>query len=406
MKVGVPFNPYRVFQGAFAPYWLLEHRGISAGAKLCYIRLLGFAGKDARCYPSLETLGTSLGVSDRQARDYVKELERQGLIVIEQRGLRKTNVYLFVWTAELERLMSAVPDGSADPDDIENESPPGSPPDRNNCSGQDRNSGSPPDRNTRSALDRKYAAGPIGINSLGINALGINSPESSSSSSAIEVARMKKTTPAQSTKVESEWAVEPPDAFAETIFRWAQERRIQRLRLDRQVGYPDQEHLAAWSRILEQRGVKRSEDAVAVLDAATAAATRSGEWRNWAFLTLQVQLAAERLPTVSPGPELSTIPLWDIPDEDPTCDWALAKQKIRDRIGRVPFSNWFDRTRQIERGEEHIAIAVPDQVTRLFMEEEYGNVMKAVLAEFGIEKLELTAALTELKTHERGKGCP
>ena len=54
MKVGAPFNPYKVFQGAFAPYWILEHRGISAGAKLCYIRLLGFAGKDARCYPSLE----------------------------------------------------------------------------------------------------------------------------------------------------------------------------------------------------------------------------------------------------------------------------------------------------------------------------------------------------------------
>src|SRR4051812_38309269 len=86
MKVGAPFNPYRVFQGAFAPYWILEHRGISAGAKLCYIRLLGFAGKDARCYPSLATLGASLGVSDRQSRDYVKELERAGLITIDQRG--------------------------------------------------------------------------------------------------------------------------------------------------------------------------------------------------------------------------------------------------------------------------------------------------------------------------------
>src|SRR5581483_3078263 len=101
MNVGAPFNPYKVFQGAFAPYWILEHRGISAGAKLCYIRLLGFAGKDARCYPLLATLGTGLGVSDRQARDYVKELERAGLIIIDQRGLRKTNVYLFLWTQEL-----------------------------------------------------------------------------------------------------------------------------------------------------------------------------------------------------------------------------------------------------------------------------------------------------------------
>ena len=397
MKVGVPFNPYRVFQGAFAPYWLLEHRGISTGAKLCYIRLLGFAGKDARCYPSLETLGFSLGVSDRQARDYVKELERQGLIVIEQRGLRKTNVYLFVWTAELERLMSAVPDGSADPDEIENESPPGSPGDRNDCSGQDRNSGSPPERNTRSALDRKYAAGPIGKNSLGINSL-----ESSSSSSATEVARMKTTTQNRSTKAQPASTVEPPNAFVETISRWAQERRIQRLRSDRRVGYPDQEHLAAWSRILEQRGIKKSEDAVAVLDAATVAATRSGEWRNWAFLTLQVQLAGERLSTLSPAPEVSTIPLWDIPDEDPTCEWAVAKRKIRDRIGQVSFSNWFDRTRQIARQVEHIAIAVPDQVTRLFIEEEYGTVMRAALAEQGIEKIELVAALVDLKTLQHG----
>lgn len=42
MKVGAPFNPYKVLQGAFAPYWILEHRGIGGGAKLCYIRLLGF----------------------------------------------------------------------------------------------------------------------------------------------------------------------------------------------------------------------------------------------------------------------------------------------------------------------------------------------------------------------------
>ena len=90
MMVGAPFNPYKVFQGVFAPYWVLEHRGISAGAKLCYIRLLGFGGRDARCYPSLETLGAGLGVSGRQARAYVKELERAGLITVDQRGLRKT----------------------------------------------------------------------------------------------------------------------------------------------------------------------------------------------------------------------------------------------------------------------------------------------------------------------------
>src|SRR5271169_44647 len=166
MNIGAPFNPYRVFQGAFAPYWLLEHRGISTGAKLCYIRLLGFAGKDARCYPSMERLGTSLGVSERQARDYVKELARSGLIVVEQRGLRKTNVYIFVWTAELERLSNSVPDCGDDPGETGSGTPQGSAPDRNTCSG------------------------PIGINSDGISSL-----ESSSSWSADEAAKpMKKTT--------------------------------------------------------------------------------------------------------------------------------------------------------------------------------------------------------------------
>ena len=43
MKVGAPFSPYKVFQGVFAPYWLLVHRRISAGAKLCYVRLPGYA---------------------------------------------------------------------------------------------------------------------------------------------------------------------------------------------------------------------------------------------------------------------------------------------------------------------------------------------------------------------------
>jgi hypothetical protein len=151
MRIGSPFNPYKIFQGVFAPYWILEHRGIGTGAKLCYIRLLGFAGKDARCYPSLETLGNSLGVSDRQARDYVKELERAGLIAAEQRGLRRTNEYLFLWTAELEQLIHSVPDGSDDPG-AASDGPVGLLGDQNSSSsGLDRNNCSAPDRN-RSAV--------------------------------------------------------------------------------------------------------------------------------------------------------------------------------------------------------------------------------------------------------------
>lgn len=62
-----------------------------------------------------------LGPSSARLRE---ELERQGLIVIEQRGLRKTNVYLFVWTEELDRLMNSVQEVSDDPDEGDKDGPP------------------------------------------------------------------------------------------------------------------------------------------------------------------------------------------------------------------------------------------------------------------------------------------
>ncbi len=354
MNIGAPFNPYRVFQGAFAPYWLLEHRGISTGAKLCYIRLLGFAGKDARCYPSLERLGASLGVSERQARDYVKELERSGLIVVEQRGLRKTNVYLFVWTAELERLSNSVPDCGDDPDEAGGATPQGSSPDRNDRSGQDRNHASAPDRNTCSC--------PIGINSDGINSL-----ESSSSSVADEPPESTKKTTNSGRSMSSvpHFTQEEANDEAPTISRWAQERGIQRLRSDRRLGPPEKDHLQQWADILSYRGIAEPEIIFAVMDSALTAAERFGEWRNWTFLTLQIQLAAERLPSGAP-PRQTTSPLGcAVVKDDPSCGWAIAKAKIRTQVGEIPFLNWFEPTRQVERQGAEITIAVSDEASRI-----------------------------------------
>jgi hypothetical protein len=223
VTVGAPFYPYRVFQGVFAPYWILEHRGIGGGAKLCYIRLLGFAGKDARCYPSLERLGTSLGVSERQARDYVKELERAGLIAIEQRGLRRTNVYLFLWTKELEQLINRVPGRPDDPDE-----PDGGP-----------QRGGPSERKRGSAPDRNSCSGPIGISSVESS----SSPSSTSDGRLAE--RMKKTT--SQTNAAPELGTAPDSEVlndvTQVIRKWAAERGVQRLRGDRRLGLPDDEQL-------------------------------------------------------------------------------------------------------------------------------------------------------------------
>ena len=380
MDIGAPFNPYRVFQGAFAPYWLLEHRGISTGAKLCYIRLLGFAGKDARCYPSLEKLGTSLGVSERQARDYVKELERCGLIVVEQRGLRKTNVYLFVWTTELERLSNSVPECGDDPGETGGSTPQGSPPDRNDPSGQDRNNASAPDRNT--------CSGPIGINSDGINSL-----ESSSSSEANEVAEPMKKTTTPDRSLPSAIHVTPEEGNDEArTTRWAQERGIRRLRTDRRLGPPEEDHVRQWAGILNHRGIAEPESIIAVMDSAFGAANRSGEWRNWTFLTMQIQIAAERVPPRAQLRQAISPPEYVGVTDNPSCEWAIAKAKIRTQVGEIPFMNWFDTTRQVERQGGQITISVSDEPSRIYLEAEYGTLTRTVLAELGIHEIHLSVA--------------
>jgi hypothetical protein len=396
MRIGSPFNPYKVFQGVFAPYWILEHRGIGTGAKLCYIRLLGFAGKDARCYPSLETLGKSLGVSDRQARDYVKELERAGLIAAEQRGLRRTNVYFFLWTADLEKLSHAVPDGSDDPDDSPN-GPVGHPADqhstsgldRNNRSAPDRNRSSVPDRNSSSGLERKIPAGPIGINSVGINSL-----ESSSSPCAVcpstAAGGKTKTSRAREPITEQKAEVLPDSTnrAGRAIIEWAKARNIQRLRSDRQVGLPEKEHLAQWTSIFDARGVADDEVLVySLLDVARAAADRFGPWRSWGFITLQIQLAAEQFDKARVrGPAESQSSHDPIPEE-PDSDWAKAKAQIRSQISEIAFLNWFSCTWQIEKFGSRIEVAVPDESTKAWLKSEYELVISKALSELGVEEI-------------------
>ena len=43
--------------------------------------------------------------------------------------------------------------------------------------------------------------------------------------------------------------------------------------------------------------IKSAEQIFSVLDIARTAADRAGDWRNWSFLTLQIQLAVERMHT-------------------------------------------------------------------------------------------------------------
>ena len=97
MKPGDRFNPYKKFNGIFIPDWLAVRREISQGAKIAYGRLLRYAGKDGKCYPSIDKLANDIGVKKRQVAGYLKELKELKLIESIQRGRGHSNEYLFLF---------------------------------------------------------------------------------------------------------------------------------------------------------------------------------------------------------------------------------------------------------------------------------------------------------------------
>ena len=95
--------------GIFVPEAICKYRGLSAGAQLVYGRLCRYAGEDGKVYRATETLAEEVGISERQARAYIQELERGKFIEVdrENRHYRKdgsggTNKYFFVWHSAFE----------------------------------------------------------------------------------------------------------------------------------------------------------------------------------------------------------------------------------------------------------------------------------------------------------------
>lgn len=75
------------------PNGVLRDPRISTGAKVCYGVLLSYAWQKDRCFPGQDRLAFDIGVSVRSVRTYLRELEQLGIVLVEQRGLTRTNVY-------------------------------------------------------------------------------------------------------------------------------------------------------------------------------------------------------------------------------------------------------------------------------------------------------------------------
>lgn len=109
-------NPYRLFVGAFIPNWLMRCQDITHGAKMAYARLCQYADKETgEAWPSQDVWADEIGVSVRQLRRYVEELEGYKLIQTVRRGLSESNVYRFLehpLMSGQERTDMSSPDGT------------------------------------------------------------------------------------------------------------------------------------------------------------------------------------------------------------------------------------------------------------------------------------------------------
>ena len=102
MKIGELFNPNITFDGVKIPYAISRNPDLSSSAKLCYGQLARYAGEKGFCYPSQNTLSRELGISERQIRNILKELESGGFIIlIAPTGIERVkhfhNNYVFPW---------------------------------------------------------------------------------------------------------------------------------------------------------------------------------------------------------------------------------------------------------------------------------------------------------------------
>ena len=86
------------------PNVVLRSRRLNNTAKVLYGLLLSYAWEKDHAWPGQEALAAHLDATARTVRNALADLKAAGLITVEQRGLRQTNVY---WIESLEAFATA-----------------------------------------------------------------------------------------------------------------------------------------------------------------------------------------------------------------------------------------------------------------------------------------------------------
>lgn len=96
------------------PNFILRSTTLTAGAKLAYALFLSYAWGQESCFPGQERLAQDMGLNRSTVTSYVRELERNGYLTVQRRGLGMTNLYILRFkagkplsAADIERLVSA-----------------------------------------------------------------------------------------------------------------------------------------------------------------------------------------------------------------------------------------------------------------------------------------------------------
>ena len=75
------------------PNFLLKMKEITSGDKMTFAMILSYAWQNDSCFPGQAKLAEDMGVDERTIRRHIQALQAAGLLVIQQRGQGKTNIY-------------------------------------------------------------------------------------------------------------------------------------------------------------------------------------------------------------------------------------------------------------------------------------------------------------------------
>lgn len=78
---------------AALPYLVLRDTRLSLGARLSYAVLLMYAWQQGATFAGQMKMAADVGVSERQLRDYLQELQARGYVRIRRQGLNRPNMY-------------------------------------------------------------------------------------------------------------------------------------------------------------------------------------------------------------------------------------------------------------------------------------------------------------------------